>query len=291
MNIVASLIYWVIVCIWTVVLCTAAAFYIANRRTFGTTKLLLAVLALDALRNIVENVYFGFYFGSKFGLFGPVIAQYLGTPGRLILPKIANIAAGCVVLGLLLLRWLPTAIRERTEAETETEVLHELASIDSMTGLQNRRDFLAKTEAEWQRAKRYAREMSLVILDIDQFKAINDRFGHATGDLVITTIARICQETKRVSDIAGRLGGEEFAILLPETGIDAANLYANRLREVISRKTPKMLEGGIAATVSIGVSSVTAAETVAELFKHADAALYQAKHAGRNVVRCFAEHV
>jgi diguanylate cyclase (GGDEF)-like protein len=287
MNTVAGLVYWVIVCIWFSIFCTAAAFYVANRRTFGTTKLLLVVLGLDALRNVVENIYFGLYFGSKFGLFNPAMGIYLGNPYRLILPKLANIAAGCIVLGLLLLRWLPAAIRERAAAESQAKILHELATVDGMTGLQNRRDFMAQAELEWHRQRRYGRQLSLVILDIDHFKTINDRFGHDVGDMVITEIAQLCQFTKRATDIAGRLGGEEFAILLPETDVEAAAMFAERLRNIVARKAPALPEEAGHATVSIGVSNAANANSMAELFKQADAAMYHAKHAGRNLVRRF----
>jgi diguanylate cyclase (GGDEF)-like protein len=259
-----------------------------NRRTFGTTKLLLAVLALDALRNVIENIYFGLYFGSKYGLFKPGIGEYLGNPFRLILPKLANIAAGCIVLGLLLLRWLPAAIREHSELEAQAKILHRLATTDGMTGLQNRRDFLAHAETEWLRRERYDRDLSLVILDIDHFKSVNDRCGHAAGDQVIIEIARRCQRIKRDSDVAGRLGGEEFAILLPETDEAAAASFAERLRDVVAREVPCPPGGGAQVTVSIGVSCARNAASLDVFLKQADAALYQAKHAGRNLVRCFA---
>jgi diguanylate cyclase (GGDEF)-like protein len=288
MNIIAAGVYWVIVCIWASIFITAAIFYVTNRRTFGTTKLLLAVLALDALRNIVENIYFGLYFGSKFGIFRPAIGAYLGNPYRLILPKLSNIAAGCIVLGLLLLRWLPAAIREHSEGEAQAKILHRLATTDGMTGLQNRRDFLVRAETEWQRRARYDRDLSLVILDIDNFKSINDRCGHDAGDQVIIDIAKLCQLTKRDSDVAGRLGGEEFAILLPETDEAAAASFAERLRALVAHHAPGPPGGGSQVTISIGVSCARNAASLEAFLKQADAALYQAKHAGRNRVRCFA---
>jgi diguanylate cyclase (GGDEF)-like protein/PAS domain S-box-containing protein len=117
MNLAAALIYWAIVALWLAVLATVALAYVRNPRTFGATRLLLAVVAIDTSRNVIENLYFGLYFGGKYGLLPEGIVGVLGTPGLLILPKLVNVAAACVVLCLLLRRWLPTASQERAEAE------------------------------------------------------------------------------------------------------------------------------------------------------------------------------
>jgi diguanylate cyclase (GGDEF)-like protein len=288
MNIVAALVYWIIVAIWITVLSSVTYFYVTNRRAFGTTRLLLAVLALDAVRNIFENTYFGMYFGSKYGLFAPTLADVLGNPRLLIIPKLTNIGAGCIVLGLLLLRWLPEAIRERAEAKRQAEYLHELATTDSMTGLRNRGHFMVLAEAEWQRCQRYQRALSLLILDIDHFKSINDSYGHNVGDQVIMMVAKLCDIKTRVSDIAGRLGGEEFGILLLEAGINDARMLADRLREFIAGEVVTVTDNNISTTVSIGLSDAARAGSIAELFKQADVALYEAKRSGRNRVCCFA---
>jgi len=280
--------YFLIVGIWTAIFAVATTFFVTNRGYSGTTRLLLAILALDALLNVVENVYFGAYFGAKFGVFAAQIGEYLDSPARLIIPKLCNIAAGCLVLALLVWRWRPAAIQERTEAERQTKALRELAAIDDMTGLRNRRDFLAHAETEWSRRERYGQALSLLILDIDSFKSINDRFGHDMGDQVIIGIANLCVKTKRQTDVAGRLGGEEFAILLPDTDVGGAALFAERLRLTIAREGPRLPDPNRSATVSIGVSTAEMATTLQELLKQADAALYQAKNAGRNAVRCYA---
>jgi diguanylate cyclase (GGDEF)-like protein/PAS domain S-box-containing protein len=117
MDIAAALIYWVAVLLWLGVLATVARSYFKNRRTFSTVHLLLLVVACDTIRNIVENVYFGTYFGALYGLFPNRIADVLGQSNFLIIPKIINVVAACFVLGLLLLRWLPAASRERQSAE------------------------------------------------------------------------------------------------------------------------------------------------------------------------------
>jgi len=117
MTLAAALIYWVIVALWLTVLVTLVAFYIRNPRIFGTTRLLLAVVAIDTSRNVIENAYFGVYFGGQYGIFPTAVVGVLGQPVLLILPKIVNVVAGSVVLGLLLLRWLPSAVREHIVLE------------------------------------------------------------------------------------------------------------------------------------------------------------------------------
>ena len=117
MTLAAALIYWVIIALWLAVLATVAVSYWRNPRTFGATRMLLAVLAIDTIRNLIENFYFGFYFGAQYGFFPAAIVGVLGDPNLLIIPKLINVAAACLVLGLLLLRWLPQALRERANAD------------------------------------------------------------------------------------------------------------------------------------------------------------------------------
>ena len=107
MTLVAALIYWVIVALWALVLGTVVFFYVRNPRAFGTTRLLLAVVAVDTFRNIIENVYFGLYFGGQYGLFSHEFVEVLGQPWLLIVPKILNVIAALTVLGLLLCCWMP----------------------------------------------------------------------------------------------------------------------------------------------------------------------------------------
>jgi len=117
MKIAAALIYWAIVSLWLAVLATVIVSFMRNPRTFGATRLLLLVVAIDTVRNIVENLYFGLYFGAQYGLFPGEIVGVLGNANFLILPKLMNVVAACVVLGVLLLRWLPAALRERSDAD------------------------------------------------------------------------------------------------------------------------------------------------------------------------------
>jgi diguanylate cyclase (GGDEF)-like protein len=285
MNLATALIYWVIVLVWVTVLATVFAFYLRNPRIFGATRLLLAVVTIDTLRDIIENIYFGLYFGSNYGLFSASLGPTLGNPMLLIIPKLVNVAAGCVVLGLLLLRWLPSAIREHGASEHNADELTTLANRDGLTGLFNRRHFDSLARAEWARSRRYARPLSIMIADIDHFKTVNDRFGHEAGDNVLKSVADVCRSTKRESDIVARIGGEEFAFLLPETNEAAALIAAERLLAQIQNCCPIIGPETLAVTVSIGIASAgPSMSSVATLLKHADDALYEAKHLGRNRV-------
>jgi diguanylate cyclase (GGDEF)-like protein len=135
------------------------------------------------------------------------------------------------------------------------------ASTDALSGLFNRRYFLELADAEWSRFGRYQRPLSLMMIDIDLFKSINDRYGHDVGDKAIVHVANLCRDSKRVSDAVARVGGEEFAMLLPETGLENAALVADRLRRAIA-DTPLVVAGApIRLTVSIGVARHTPEST------------------------------
>jgi len=121
MQTATALIYWVIVALWLAVLIMVARAYVRNPKAFGVTRLLLIVVSVDTLRNIIENLYFGFYFGSQYGIFPSSVADVLGSPYLLIVPKLVNVLAACVVLALLLFRWLPLALAERLQAEQAVE--------------------------------------------------------------------------------------------------------------------------------------------------------------------------
>jgi len=283
MRLAAALIYWVIVALWLAVLGTVLYHYARNPKMFGTTRMLLVVIAIDTCRNIIENTYFGFFFGSQYGLFPGEIAEILGNPSLLILPKVLNIAAGGVVLGLLLNHWLPKAVRERRRSEQDRADLVTLATEDALTGVANRRHFDAVGRAEWARFQRYGRPLSLVIVDVDEFKTVNDRFGHASGDLVLKSVAQACASARRETDTVARIGGDEFALLLPETNEAGAAAIAERLRSQIASVPQKLKGENVPVTVSVGVAGGTLSmPSFDALQKRADEALYSAKTAGRN---------
>jgi diguanylate cyclase (GGDEF)-like protein len=280
-NLVAAMIYWVIVAIWLTVLGMIACFYIRNPRAFGATRLLLAVLAIDTFRNVFENTYFGLYFGSLYRVLPKSIEAALGAPILLIIPKVLNAIAGLVVLSLLLLRWLPLAIKERGKAEQRATDLEALAAIDFLTGLYNRRQFEALARAELARSQRYMRPLSLLMLDIDQFRAVNDRLGHAAGDRVLQNVAAICRAEKRDSDVVARVGDEEFAVLLPETAESAALQFAERLRAQVRDSTPLGSGENVSVTVSIGLAGASVRTSgIQALIRQAEQARYEAKRTG-----------
>lgn len=284
MQIAAASIYWAVVALWLGVLCTVLFYYFRNPHIFGTTRLLLFVIALDTVRNIVENTYFGLYFGSQYGFFSATLAEILGNPSLLIVPKLVNLVAGILVVSLLLMRWLPRAVSERDISDRLAVNLESLATTDGLTSLSNRRHFDMLARAEWLRYRRYGRPLSLLLIDVDAFKLINDRFGHDAGDLVLTAIARNCAAVKRETDVAARVGGDEFVLLLPETDQSAAIIVAERLRAQIQNHS-RVFPDTTQISVSIGVAgAVLDMKSFDELYKQADVALYEAKRAGRNCV-------
>jgi len=192
--------------------------------------------------------------------------------------------------GLVLMILLTTAILRATKAHRQavelTGELHELASTDALTGLPNRRQLMTVLELEMRRAARTGRPLTLALLDVDRFKSVNDRFGHNVGDEVLRAIADELRLVTRGGDLLGRFGGEEFAILMPETKIAEAELACERLRAAIARRYIR-LDGGasIRVTISTGVALLAGEEESAQLIARADSALYTAKADGRNLVR------
>jgi diguanylate cyclase (GGDEF)-like protein len=169
----------------------------------------------------------------------------------------------------------------RLQRELQTQ-----ANWDFLTEVANRRRFFMLGQHELTRAARYASETSLLMLDIDHFKVINDTHGHTTGDVVLKTVAKVCRDSLREADILGRIGGEEFAVLLPQTAQAIAHEVAERIRLAVQESsTPTgSSTDAIRVTVSIGVASCTTEATLDEMLRCADGALYQAKHSGRNKV-------
>ena len=168
------------------------------------------------------------------------------------------------------------------------EKVQVMAVTDSLTGAYNRRYFFTTGENEIIRAQRYGSALSLIMLDIDHFKLVNDHFGHPCGDKVLIMITRACSSVLRKVDILCRFGGEEFVVLLPETALDAAVIAAERIRQAISEQRLSTENGEVKVTVSIGAAELQAkTETLENLVDKADKALYQAKGEGRNCVRVF----
>jgi len=172
-----------------------------------------------------------------------------------------------------------------SELARQADALERLACVDAMTGVNNRRHFLVLAEVEWSRFKRYGHSLALLMIDIDRFKSVNDSYGHDAGDAVIKSVAQTLQNQKRASDIAGRLGGEEFALILPEATLDSAVSAGDRLRQLVADRVITFEGRAISVTISVGASaSHTDTAGVDELLKQADVALYEAKRTGRNRV-------
>ncbi len=176
--------------------------------------------------------------------------------------------------------------RDITERRLLQQELERQAHIDYLTGVNNRGYFIQLAESELARAKRYSSNLSIFMIDIDFFKQVNDLHGHKVGDEVLKKLTEVCRVALREVDIMGRVGGEEFAILLPETNKADATEVAERLRAAIAEAQVPMENGlPIEFTVSIGVSSLeTKDDNLDVLLNHADKALYQAKDTGRNKV-------
>ncbi|AEV27339.1 PAS domain S-box/diguanylate cyclase (GGDEF) domain-containing protein [Azospira oryzae PS] len=163
--------------------------------------------------------------------------------------------------------------------------LHRLATVDTLTGLNNRSRFLDQGEAEITRARRLGRSVAVLMLDVDHFKRINDTHGHGAGDVALKIVAAIIARELRAIDICGRLGGEEFAVMLPETDGQGAMQAAERLRQAVAQEKVRVAEGvELGITVSIGATILAPQDAnIDHLLARADGALYEAKRSGRNL--------
>ena len=189
---------------------------------------------------------------------------------------------------------LELRVAERTQALNQAnaelreanQILEKLAASDSLTELANRRSFFEHAAAEVQRAQRYGHPLSLQMLDIDHFKSINDHFGHAAGDEVLRKLADVLRANLRHNDLAARIGGEEFVVLLPETRLEAAAQHAERLRMAIAALRFPFDQSAHSITVSIGVAALDIGELSPDpMLMRADSGLYRAKDDGRNRVQ------
>ncbi len=157
-----------------------------------------------------------------------------------------------------------------------------MAVTDGLTGLYNHRYSYERIEEEISKALRYGRPLSLIMLDVDNFKRINDRFGHRTGDEVLKGIAAAIASKLRGADIVGRYGGEEFVAILPETPAAASRVVAEKIRQAVEETA--FGDGRVRVTVSVGVAELAPGETAGSLVGRADELLYKAKKAGKNRV-------
>ncbi|MBI3562170.1 MAG: diguanylate cyclase [Gammaproteobacteria bacterium] len=176
--------------------------------------------------------------------------------------------------------------RDLTEHKQMQSRLENMATTDSLTGLLNRQAFMHRAEQEFSRARRFSRPLSMVMIDVDHFKSINDEYGHAVGDQVLRAMGKVCQARLRDSDCLGRVGGEEFVLLLPDTPQANAMYVAERMRESLVNSPMRLDNLVLSITASFGVASLRDEDIdFNTVLARADAAMYNAKHGGRNQVK------
>ena len=235
-------------------------------RRHGTLSIVVAASSLSVTLSLLLTVFFNAWLRG----YVPLIDIVIGGVIPLIISPLALYSFVALVHRL-----------DQTERH-----LHRLASEDGLTGAFNRRYVLTLAEHEWARADRYGGALSLIMLDVDHFKRVNDTYGHAAGDSVLQMLADTCRAHLRRSDIFGRLGGEEFLILLPGTDERAALRVGEHLRSVLEATRIELESCQLRITVSAGVASRgVATRDLEHLIKEADDALYAAKSAGRNQVK------
>ena len=171
----------------------------------------------------------------------------------------------------------------------KNSALSEISARDSLTGLYNRWYVMEKIDSEMNRSLRHGSPVSLIMMDIDHFKRVNDSFGHSAGDRVLRSVGQVLRDSCRVYDVAGRYGGEEFCIVLPETKVGNTTVVAERIRERLAASRFDVGEESVVVTASIGIAGIESIEaedglSPLSLIDRADQALYSAKHHGRNRV-------
>jgi diguanylate cyclase (GGDEF)-like protein len=205
--------------------------------------------------------------------------------------------SGVLAIWLLVLNRHARHFNQRmaqANARLESAVAHRtrqlvwLANTDPLTGLKNRRAFMETAEAQILQCRRYPHPLAALLIDIDHFKSINDRYGHHVGDQAIRRVTDTITNTLRDSDIIGRFGGEEFAVLMPHTDLPAALVAAERLRQAVAGMKIGLLEGGpLSMTISLGLAMHEPGVSLDTLLMRADMALYRAKSGSRNRVEVY----
>ena len=243
---------------------------VAQAKTRSTLdNVLMVLLAASGLQFLSKPFLF-----QAFGGTGDSPDQYLTTTYALFSQSMGTIFAMAVALMMLVI--LVRDVLADANARSET---------DTLSGLLNRGGFEAHAAIALQEARRLGVPVSLVISDLDHFKSINDNFGHAAGDTVIVTFARFLRSAMAEHHLAGRIGGEEFAILLPGTNLVAARLFAEGARNAFAVADGRGLPATKRFTASFGVAELAGGESITDLMARADKALYIAKNSGRDCVK------
>ncbi len=261
----------------SVILLASIGVLLYKRRSFDPNVLqwLIASLVLTIGSELAFTFYVSVYgLSNLIGHFFKLIAFYL-------------IYIAIVEMGLEKpQRLLFQDLKQREKAlQKALKDVRRLAITDPLTGLFNQRHFAAAAEVEVQRVCRYGRPLSAIMLDIDHFKRVNDTYGHTVGDRMLREVATSCRQELRKVDVVGRYGGDEFAILLPESDLAVARQVAERLRKTIAQRRLNTTKGPARVTASLGVVHVDCEDVTLEaLLSRADKALYVAKRQGRNRV-------
>jgi diguanylate cyclase (GGDEF)-like protein len=234
-------------------------------------------------------------FALAYVLFAYALGLSQNNPEVLLSNRINGLAAVVMAWALSVLLWRKFTIitlqqvqleNANAELQSKQKELQRLTRLDGLTGLYNRNTFVELTRQELARARRQGSATSILLLDLDLFKHVNDTWGHPAGDAVLKNVAVVLNAVVRHTDLVGRLGGEEFIILLPNTSLESSRKLAEKVRATMAR-SPTAWEGQpITATVSIGLASTTAVDNrdFDHLYTEADKALYRAKELGRNRV-------
>ena len=226
-----------------------------------------------------DSTPYGLAVAIAAALVRPAEALLASSPVTLSLAHLTLLASGAVIQAVLylLILYLLASGRESLHRR-EAQALR-----DALTGIANRRAFMATARAELERSRRYGHELSLLYLDVDDFKAVNDRLGHGEGNRLLCRLAQVLSASRRAADTPARLGGDEFAVLMPETESKAAAQLAKRLMGALEQETTY---GGAPLTCSLGLVTFRVPPTSVEvLFASADRLMYAAKAAGKNRLR------
>lgn len=254
---------------------------------------LFVPLAFAALRftrteflasGVLLSVALGVLFGT--GVTEVPHAPHFGLVESMVAWLVITIAIARFLVIQTEIARLGNKLREKNEAlHAATKRLAEQASHDDLTGLTNRREFMRLLQMEMARAARSGSAFCVVLLDIDHFKHVNDRLGHAVGDKVLATVAAIYRDAVREFDVCARYGGEEFTILVLNPALDPVIAMIERLRRNVECHPWDAIDPALRVTVSAGVARWREGDTQTELLRRADDAMYEAKAAGRNCVR------
>jgi diguanylate cyclase (GGDEF)-like protein len=215
-----------------------------------------------------------------------------GTParlelaGHLLLYAYMSVATAVVftTFGYMLGRLADELTRRQRALREANRRLRWLSEVDALTGVLNRRAIRRRLRAELGRAQREGSTTALILLDLDHFKCVNDRFGHAAGDRVLRRVGRCLRQSARASDSVGRIGGEEFLVVLPTTSLREAGRFAERLRRRVARAPLSATVPTITASLGVAVTSSTENPDAGAAMRRADAAMYRAKAEGRDRV-------